>query len=32
MLMSIARELGLDPLRVSRSYMGLVATGEKSRR
>jgi DNA-binding transcriptional regulator YiaG len=32
MLMSIARELGLDPLRVSRSYMGLVASGEKSRR
>lgn len=32
MLMSIARELGLDPLRVSRSYMGLVATGEKNRR
>jgi helix-turn-helix protein len=32
MLMSIARELGLDPLRVSRSYMGLVANGEKNRR
>ncbi|QRN93274.1 helix-turn-helix domain-containing protein [Archangium violaceum] len=32
MLMSIARELGLDPLRVSRSYMTLVASGEKSRR
>ncbi|WP_395804779.1 helix-turn-helix domain-containing protein [Archangium minus] len=32
MLMSIARELGLDPLRVSRSYMGLVASGEKNRR
>jgi hypothetical protein len=32
MLMSIARELGLDPLRVSRSYMGLVADSEKKRR
>ncbi|WP_257446801.1 helix-turn-helix domain-containing protein [Archangium lipolyticum] len=32
MLMSIARELGLDPLRVSRSYMTLVASGEKNRR
>jgi DNA-binding transcriptional regulator YiaG len=32
MLMSIARELGLDPLRVSRSYMGLVASGEKKNR
>ncbi|HYO59660.1 helix-turn-helix domain-containing protein [Archangium sp.] len=32
MLMSIARELGLDPLRVSRSYMGLVASGEKKHR
>lgn len=32
MLMSIARELGLDPLRVSRSYMGLVASGEKKTR
>ncbi|MFY0523192.1 helix-turn-helix domain-containing protein [Archangium gephyra] len=32
MLMSIARELGLDPLRVSRSYMGLVAAGEKKNR
>ena len=32
MLMSIARELGLDPLRVSRSYMGLVASGEKNPR
>jgi hypothetical protein len=32
MLMSIARELGLDPLRVSRSYMALVASGEKSHR
>jgi hypothetical protein len=31
MLMSIARELGLDPLRVSRSYMGLAAAGEKKR-
>jgi hypothetical protein len=31
MLMSIARELGLDPLRVSRSYMGLVASHEKKR-
>lgn len=31
MLMSIARELGLDPLRVSRSYMGL-AGGEKKNR
>jgi cytoskeletal protein RodZ len=27
MLMSIARELGLDPLRVSRSYMTLVSAG-----
>ena len=32
MLMSIARELGLDPLRVSRSYMTLVSEGEKKRR
>ncbi len=32
MLMSIARELGLDPLRVSRSYMALVSEGEKKRR
>jgi DNA-binding transcriptional regulator YiaG len=32
MLMSIARELGLDPLRVSRSYMGLVSSSEKKRR
>jgi DNA-binding transcriptional regulator YiaG len=32
MLMSIARELGLDPLRVSRSYMTLVSAGEKKRR
>jgi DNA-binding transcriptional regulator YiaG len=32
MLMSIARELGLDPLRVSRSYMTLVSNGEKKRR
>ncbi|KFA92344.1 hypothetical protein Q664_16210 [Archangium violaceum Cb vi76] len=32
MLMSIARELGLDPLRVSKSYMGLVASGEKKAR
>ncbi len=32
MLMSIARELGLDPLRVSRSYMSLVSSGEKKRR
>jgi hypothetical protein len=32
MLMSIARELGLDPLRVSRSYMDLVASGEKKNR
>lgn len=31
MLMSIARELGLDPLRVSRSYMGLAAAGGKKR-
>lgn len=31
MLMSIARELGLDPLRVSRSYMGLVASHEKKK-
>jgi len=31
MLMSIARELGLDPLRVSRSYMDL-AGGEKKNR
>jgi len=32
MLMSIARELGLDPLRVSRSYMELVAEGGNNRR
>ena len=32
MLMSLARELGLDPLRVSRSYMALVAAAEKKRR
>ncbi|MET0405246.1 MAG: helix-turn-helix transcriptional regulator, partial [Cystobacter sp.] len=32
MLMSIARELGLDPLRVSRSYMNLAASEEKRRR
>ncbi|HEX5745731.1 MAG TPA: helix-turn-helix domain-containing protein [Archangium sp.] len=32
MLMSIARELDLDPLRVSKSYMGLVASGEKKNR
>ncbi|MCY1077758.1 helix-turn-helix domain-containing protein [Archangium lansingense] len=32
MLISIARELGLDPLRVARSYMGLVASGEKKHR
>jgi hypothetical protein len=32
MLMSIARELGLDPLRVSKSYMGFVASGEKKHR
>ncbi len=32
MLMSVARELGLDPLRVCRSYMGLVASAEKKRR
>ena len=31
-MMSIARELGLDPLRVSRSYMSLVSSGEKKRR
>ena len=32
MLMSIARELGLDPLRVSRSYMALAAAVEKKPR
>ena len=32
MLMSVARELGLDPLRVCRSYMGLVAANDKKRR
>jgi len=31
-LMSIARELGLDPLRVSRSYMELVSSVAKKRR
>jgi hypothetical protein len=31
-LMSIARELGLDGLRVSRSYMGLVSAEDKKRR
>jgi hypothetical protein len=29
--MSIARELGLDPLRVSRSYMAFVASPQKRR-
>jgi hypothetical protein len=28
-LMNIARELGLDPLRVSKSYLGLVGAGRK---
>ncbi len=31
-LMSIARELGLDPQRVSRSYMELVSSTDKKRR
>ncbi|HSP77574.1 MAG TPA: helix-turn-helix domain-containing protein [Myxococcaceae bacterium] len=31
MLMSVARELGLDPLRVSKSYMSLAASSEKRR-
>jgi cytoskeletal protein RodZ len=31
-LMNIARELGLDPLRVSRSYLGLVAAASKKKR
>jgi hypothetical protein len=31
MLMSIARELGMDPLRVSKSYMALVASAPQRR-
>ncbi|MFY0575823.1 helix-turn-helix domain-containing protein [Cystobacter fuscus] len=32
MLMSMARELGLDPLRVSRSYMALASSEDKKKR
>ena len=32
MLMSMARELGLDPLRVSRSYMALASSEDRKKR